>query len=337
MEKFKKILLSVIVLSLMIGTYAYSNSKKEYTIMFDSAGGTNITNLVVKNGEKISAPESPVREGYKFVGWTLDGEPFDFTTEITENVKLVAKWEKVDDEVEKTETENIVTFDSDGGSKVATQTIKAGSLVIKPANPTREGYKFIGWYHNDIAWDFTWKANVNITLVAKWEKIETNLPLVKPTGNITITFDSNGGSKVATQTIKAGSLVKKPVTPTKEGYKFVGWYRNNSVWNFNWIANINITLVAKWDKITPAATVEDKYTINVIPVDEFSPEIHIFVFKNGVDITKISYRIMDGNFILAEYSEGVKALKGNKAQYIEHKNNNLTIILSDGKTYKITK
>ena len=61
-----------------------------------------------------------------------------------------------------------VTFDSAGGSAVKSQTVTEGQTVAKPNDPTREGYKFDGWYLNDGKWDFGTPVTNNITLTAHW-------------------------------------------------------------------------------------------------------------------------------------------------------------------------
>lgn len=64
-----------------------------------------------------------------------------------------------------------VTFDTDGGSAVAKQ-IRANAAATKPADPTRSGYVFAGWYTDKActaAYDFTQPVTDNITLYAKWE------------------------------------------------------------------------------------------------------------------------------------------------------------------------
>lgn len=65
-----------------------------------------------------------------------------------------------------------VTFNSDGGSTVSSQTVESGSQATKPANPTRDGYTFLGWYNGSIAYSFSSKVTSDITLTAKWEKVE---------------------------------------------------------------------------------------------------------------------------------------------------------------------
>ena len=70
------------------------NNKTQYTISFDSNGGSNVENQIVFEGDKVSKPTNPTKDGYTFVEWQLDGKSFDFNTILNENIKLVAKWEK---------------------------------------------------------------------------------------------------------------------------------------------------------------------------------------------------------------------------------------------------
>lgn len=67
-------------------------------------------------------------------------------------------------------------------------------------------------------------------------------------GDITVTFDSNGGSAVTAQTIEKGQMATKPTDPTKDGFDFKGWTLNGSAYDFNTAVNSNITLVATWEQ-----------------------------------------------------------------------------------------
>lgn len=68
--------------------------------------------------------------------------------------------------------EYIVTFDSNGGSSIEAVIVKENEKVTKPKDPTRDGYKFNGWYLNDKAYDFDTKVTDNITLKAQWNQEE---------------------------------------------------------------------------------------------------------------------------------------------------------------------
>ena len=73
--------------------------------------------------------------------------------------------------------------------------------------------------------------------------------------NVTVTFDSNGGGEVESQTIQQGQQVQRPADPVKEGYTFIGWYDKNDLdnkyynmpeWNFRYSVTGDMELVAQW-------------------------------------------------------------------------------------------
>ena len=80
---------------------------------------------------------------------------------------------------------------------------------------------------------------------------EAKLTILKAEGNYyTITFNSDGGSAVNNKKVKENGSVIEPVTPTKEGYNFLGWYLNDEKFDFNSKITSNITLTAKWEAIS---------------------------------------------------------------------------------------
>ena len=134
-----------------------------YTITFDTAGGSEIAPITQEYGTVITAPEAPTREGYTFIGWDKEIP----TTMPAENMTVTAQW-KIN--------RYTITFDTAGGSEITPITQDYGTAITAPADPTREGYTFIGW---DKEIPTTMPAE-NITLKAKWKDIE------KPTGEIVI-------------------------------------------------------------------------------------------------------------------------------------------------------
>ena len=149
-----------------------------------------------------------------------------------------------------------VSFDSNGGTDIEAQVIDANSKVIKPINPTRDGYKFVEWQFNGKTFDFNTEITESMVLTAKWEKKSTTEETVK----YTVTFDSKEGSKVKSQTVESGKTATKPSNPTRDGYIFKGWYYNGSVFNFSMKITKNITLTAKWEKVSNPV-VSTKYTV----------------------------------------------------------------------------
>lgn len=253
-------------------------SAKKWIISFDTAGGKYIEKLNVVDGEKIEEIPTPVKDGYKFLGWYYNNEKFDFETKVTKNIMLVAKWEKVETKEEQVKvTKYTVKFDADNGSKVTSKTVEKNNVVSRPSNPTKEGYTFIGWYNGDKEFDFKTKITTNLTLKAKWKKNETPSEPENPT-TYTVKFDTNGGSSINNQKVEEGKTVLKPENPTKEGYTFTGWYYNDALYNFNTVVKSDITLVAKWEENTVIT-----YKIEEIP-ESYVGQVRIFVLRNGVKV-----------------------------------------------------
>ena len=139
----------------------------------------------------------------------------------------------------KDETEYTVTFDSQGGSTVATQMVRKGGKITEPADPTLANYHFLDWVmtnNGTTPWDFeTETVKSDMTLYARWIL-----------NTYAVTFDSNGGSAVATQTVTHGRTAAEPADPTRNGYLFDGWFNGNNEWNFATSITAPVTLTAKW-------------------------------------------------------------------------------------------
>ena len=128
-----------------------------------------------------------------------------------------------------------VTFDTDGGSNAAQQTVHYGDKAVKPADLTKSGYTFDGWYteaeHNS-EYKFDVPVKKNITLYAKWN-----------VNQYTITFDSNGGTAVDSITADYGTAITAPSDPTRTGYIFAGWDKQIP----STMPAEDMTITAKWD------------------------------------------------------------------------------------------
>ncbi len=168
----------------------------------------------------------------------------------------------------------IVTFDTQGGSEIASVEVKKNKTVAKPEDPVKEGYDFVEWQLGGAAYDFSTKVKKDITLVAKWE-----IPTVE--GKVTIIFDTQGGSKVDSVTINKGSKVSEPTTPVKDGNVFAGWQLNGVDFDFNTVLNENITLVAVW-KSALATPKNVKYANDKVSWDKVNGATAYNVYVNGV-------------------------------------------------------
>lgn len=231
-----------------------------YTVTFDSKGGTYVESQSVLEGDTVTKPEDPERDGYKFVEWLYLDESFDFSLEVTLDLDLVAKWEKEKEDIETF----VFRFDSDGGTTIANQILEKGKVVIKPDDPVKDGYKFLGWYLNEQPYNFDVAIEKDMVIKAKWEKIEEKKP-ANPSNNnnnnnnnnvnkepevkkYVVKFNSNGGSSVDSQNVNDGKKAIKPVNPTKEGYGFIGWTLDGKNYNFDTKVTKDIELTANWLK-----------------------------------------------------------------------------------------
>ena len=123
-----------------------------------------------------------------------------------------------------------VTFQSEGGSEVASQ-IRANTPADQPADPTKEGYTFIGWYNGESEWNFETPVATDLTLTAKWQL-----------NQYTITFDTAGGSEVPSITQDYGTAITPPAAPTRTGCTFVGWDRESPTT----MPAGDMTITARW-------------------------------------------------------------------------------------------
>ena len=135
----------------------------QYTITFDTNGGSEIAPITQDYGTEITAPDNPTRKGYTFKGWDKEIPE----TMPSENITVKAQWEI---------NQYTITFDTNGGSEIAPITQDYGTEITAPDNPTRKGYTFRGW---DKEIPKTMPAE-NITITARWKDTE------KPTGEIII-------------------------------------------------------------------------------------------------------------------------------------------------------
>ena len=186
----------------------------QYTIAFDTNGGSEIAPITQDYGTEITAPNNPTRKGYTFKGWDKEIPE----TMPAENITVKAQWEI---------NQYTITFDTNGGSEIAPITQDYGTEITAPADPTRKGYTFKGW---DKEIPETMPAD-NITVKAQWE-----------TNQYTITFDTNGGSEIDSITQDYGTKITAPADPTRKGYTFKGWDKEIP----ETMPAENLTITARW-------------------------------------------------------------------------------------------
>lgn len=188
---------------------------RECTVTFDSHGGSAVEAVLQYEKFYISTPETPIREGYRFDGWYLTDsylteQKVKFPYQVDGDRTLHAKWVK----------RCTIKFDTkDGGTEIPDVVQDEGYTVAKPADPTRENYRFAGWYLGGSEYNFDSVVSQDLTIEAKWV-LQCYLVFDLGYGE-----ESNVYYKTAPKdiglTVGTDELKKNP---SRAGFKFMGWY-----------------------------------------------------------------------------------------------------------------
>jgi len=195
MNKIKTmIVMFVMAVVLFACTPQPAQSQNSYIVNFFDQEENLLASLVVKSGEKIESPTAPEIKGYEFVGWDQD------ITNITSDLNVHPLYE-----VKKYS----VKFLDHDGKLLKEEKVEVGQSATAPKNPSREGYKFIGWN--------TSLTNIrnNLTITAQYEFLATS-------GTVTF-YDGKTVLDLSPSEYDFGESFVLPI-PEKEGYAFVGWY-----------------------------------------------------------------------------------------------------------------
>lgn len=226
------------------------------TVTYETYGGTSITSSSTAAGATLSAPVSPVKSGYNFVGWApMMGFPvqFPYAHGQTSNFTLYATW---------TAKELTVQFDSSGGSAVANgQAYTDQVMNSAPANPTRSGHTFKGWFTSrssgsEAIFPYTHGQTSNFKLYAQWEV------------DLTIVYSTAGGSAIANGSVRASQALADPGMPTRSGFTFNGWFTQATGGNpisFPYVHNqtSNFRLYAQWTGVSGFSVTTQSATARV--------------------------------------------------------------------------
>ena len=237
----------------------------KYTVQFVSDYGS-FEEQTIEHGKPIDTDKLtiPEVEGYTFDGWYADEAhktKFDFSTPITGDTKVYAKW---------TANDYYVSFFTEHGDPPTSQNVKYNGTATDPGTLTEEGYTFDGWYTDDTystKFDFTQPIKRNTTVYAKWTAKDYE-----------VSFITEHGDAPTSQNVKYNGTAGNPGELTAEGYTFIGWYtddtHDSTKFDFTKPIKSNTKVYAKWEKNAPV--LPDTYALNVSGA---------FVYVDGVDVT----------------------------------------------------
>ncbi len=327
MSKIKSLISLLLAIIMVVGIFPLTIIAEDgkHTVKFNKnyLGAENVESQEVIDGECAAEPTGVQRKGYTLKGWSTvkyGGELFDFSKPITGDITLYAQW-KIDrkgqaaalnntitDILSKMHQRYTVSFETDGGSVINPIEVKYGTAIAELI-PIKANYTFLGWYTDaefTQAYDFATEIKEDITLYAKWKK-----------DSYTVSFNSNGGTAVESQTVEHGDSAVKPADPTKDEYTFDGWFTDaelTKAYDFTKAVEKELVLYAKWVAVV---------------VEQPDTSLELFSDKNNVLITNTTvvyvyatssmnldyielYQIVDGEsiFVGHMYDDGNTGFSG---------------------------
>jgi uncharacterized repeat protein (TIGR02543 family) len=245
----------------------YAKWTGNYTVTFDSQGGSPVAPQTFTSGGKVIKPADPVKGTDAFGGWYKEAAgttPWNFETDtVTASITLYAKW-----------TGNYtVTFDSQGGSPVAPQTFTSSSKVSKPADPVKGIDIFGGWY-KEAACTNVWKFDTDqvtesITLYAKWIVLTANV-------SFGTTFSNSSGTTIGT--LSGAGTAAQSITITAKDAAYTYFTVTKTAAQSIAIRGKDRSLVTKADAVSmEAVDGSDAHAA----LDIFTVDTREFLFEGG--------------------------------------------------------
>ena len=258
-----------------------------YTVTFVDKDGKELSKQTVEWGKSATAPTAPVVEGYDFSGWDTD------FSKVTSNITVKAQYKA------KTYT---VTFKDFDGKVLKEQTVDWGKAATAPADPTREGYTFIGWSPADFS-----SVKENMTVTAQYSKDAVVY---------TVTFVDWNGSEILTVKVIEGNGAEKPADPERYGYTFTGWDKDFS-------------------KVTSDLTVTAQYKINSYTVTFLDKDGNVIAKETveyGSSVTAPEAPVVEG-YTFTGWDRSITKITGDMTVIALYKINTYTVTFvgKDGK------
>lgn len=230
----------------MFAQWTKDEVQNETDVLYVANGGKFADGQEVQQGLTDSdgmmrQPMTPTRDGYTFAGWywvsdlsvlteeQKDLNKVDFTQPVTKpHVTMYAQWVKNQDEINVLYAANGGQF-ADGNDTMQGVADSDG-MMRQPAEPTRDGYTFAGWYwHADYSGytdeqkaadkvDFSQPVQSDVNIYAQWTKNAD-----AQAEQITVKFVDNFNGTESSAEVKKGEAVAKPADPTYDGWTFEGW------------------------------------------------------------------------------------------------------------------
>lgn len=246
-NKTNKLLILLVILTLvcvfascemingLLSDIGGQTSTEKFTVSFNSNGGSEVASQQVEKGNCAEQPDCS-KQGYELCWWNLDGAMYDFATPVTKDIELTAVWSA------KQDTPYTVEHYFKNNQEYVCDQSKTQHLVGQTdSRATAEPLQVEGFFFDSKSYD-----NVREGIILADGSLVLKL-YYRPLGEACqVSFNSNGGSQVATQSIPDGQLATEPEQPTRTGYTFVEWQLQGVAYDFATPVETSFTLVALW-------------------------------------------------------------------------------------------
>ena len=306
------------------------------------ADGNDTMQGVADSDGVMRQPAAPTREGYTFDGWYWHADysgytdeqkaadKVDFSQPVQSDVNIYAQWTKSADQ-----NEIDVLYSANGGQFATGETFQQGltdsdGMMRQPAEPTREGYTFDGWYWvsdlsgltdeqkdlNKVDFSQSVAGKEHVTVFAQWTKNQEQ-------NDHAVMYVANGGQFATGETFQQGvtdsdGMMRQPAAPTREGYTFDGWYwhadysgytdeqKAADKVDFSQPVQSDVNIYAQWTKNADAQVEQ----ITVKFVDNFNGTESSAEVKKGEAVAKPADPTYDG-WTFEGWSSTLKDDEGN--------------------------
>ena len=272
------VLLSVFALSACRGNDG-PDEPTFYTVSFVTNSDTTILSESIEAGKNATAPEAPVKNGYEFLGWYDGDSAWSFDTAVNKDTTLTAKWQAIEYTITYKDGETVLNFTPNK----YTVNDEIAALPI----PNKDNYNFMGWYKNA---DFT----MGVQSIAAGTMGDLVLYAQFSVKNYGITYELDGGINNESNPLSYSIESEFPVNlsnPTKEGYKFLGWYTDaNLTTSIEKIDSFmgSVVVFARWEKLdTPSDPIDPNPPV-VDPEKEYT--ITYYEGETKLDLTPNTYK-----------------------------------------------
>ena len=221
-KRLGRLAVAVTALAMLVTAFGCKNpdataETKQYTVTFETNGGSSIDAVKVTDGDTLTLPDDPAKAGYDFAGWYSDTEltaEFDAAAAVTESVTLYAKWTATEYTITYVLNDDNATNSPDNPSKY---TIESEDIVFEDASTTGTAKPhFAGWFSDEgletVATGIPKGSTGSVTVYAAWSGVR----------QYTVTF-YKGTAKLGSVKVSEGAKVSVPSDIAVEGYTIEGW------------------------------------------------------------------------------------------------------------------